>query len=103
MLTIFAFAAAAAMTQPLQLVAEKDGDQTRLLVVGESAVPLIARYELEASSGSGNRSVQSGTVRLQPHQRTVLVSLRMSGPPAGWAAKLKVNLDGSSYEQAVGN
>ena len=100
MLAILAFAAAGAAPQPIQLVAEEHDDHTRVLVVGNSAVPLVARYEIEARSGSGNRSVQSGTVQLRPHQRVVLVNLGMGGNAAGWTAKLKVSYDGGSYEQA---
>ena len=100
MLAMLTLAAAVAMTQPLNLVLEGEGTAARLLVVGESAVPLTARYELEASGGNGNRSVQSGTVRLLPGQRVTLVSLSMSGLPETWAAKLRVSHDGGSYEQA---
>ena len=99
MFDLLLLAAAGTMTQPVNLVLEGKGEQARLLVIGESAVPLTARYELEASSGNGNRSVQSGTVRLLAGQRVELVKLNMSGSTHGWAATLRVNHNGGSYEQ----
>lgn len=99
MFHILVLAGAAIVTQPLNLVLESEGEQTRLLVVGESAVPLLASYELEASSGTGNRSVQSGTVRLVPRKRVVLVTLSMGGSSKSWNATLKVSHEAGSYEQ----
>ncbi|WP_426265782.1 curli-like amyloid fiber formation chaperone CsgH [Sphingomonas sp. LHG3443-2] len=99
MFDLLLLAAAGTMTPPVNLVLEGTGEQARLMVIGESPVPLTARYELEASSSDGNQSVQTGTVRLLPGQRVVLVSLSMGGATQGWSATLRVNHDGGSYEQ----
>lgn len=101
MFELLLLAAASVMTQPVNLVLDGKGEQARLLVVGESPVALTAHYELEASSGNGNRSVQAGTVRLLSGQRVVLVKLSMSGTSRTWAATLRVNHDGASYEQTL--
>lgn len=101
MFELLLLAAAGTMTQPVNLVLAGKGEQARLLVVGESPVPVTARYELEASSGDGNRSIQTGTVRLLAKKRVILVSLSMSGSTQSWSATLRVDHDGRSYEQAM--
>lgn len=99
MLSMLALAATGAVTQPIALISEQHGHETRLLVVGDSPTPLKARFELEATSGKGNRSRQSGTVTLQPNRRVVLISLGFNDNASEWSARLKVSYDDVSYEQ----
>jgi hypothetical protein len=90
------------MSQPIYLVTSESGTGVRIEVVGETSAPVTARYELVASSGTGNRSVQRGDVRLTPGQRVVLLSLGMGNADTGWTARLKVERSGGSYEQVAG-
>lgn len=99
MLSMLALAATGAVTQPIALISEQHGHETRLLVVGESPTPLKARFELEAMSGRGNRSRQSGTVELQPNRKVVLISLGFSDHASEWMARLRVSYDDVSYVQ----
>ena len=93
---------ALSMSQPIRLVADQSGDTVRLQLVGESATAVTARYELEATSGTGNRSVQRGTATLRPGERSVLVSVGLGTRGAGWSARLKVSQPEGDYEQSLG-
>lgn len=73
-------------------------------VIGLSSLPLSARYRLEVSGGTGNRSTQSGNVRLTPGRTAVLIRTRISsGSDGDWSARLIVEPEqGASYERRAG-
>jgi len=104
MLGLLALAAVPSMTaaQPVTLVARPAAGQVLLEVIGDSAVPFAGRYVLEATSGSGNRSRQSGTVAIQAGRRMVLVSLGLGTGQGNWSARLTVSGPSGSYEQTAG-
>ena len=86
---------------PLQLSVRQDGAATIVQVVGLSQAHYSARYALEvADENGGNRSVQRGTVNLQPNSEAVLTTVRLSTSPAKVTAKLSVTpKDGPAYSQ----
>lgn len=74
-----------------------------ITLVGDSPTALSARYSLEVTGGvpgTSNRSVQSGTARLEPGRPAVLTSLRLAeGKGASWAARLHVTPSiGAAYD-----
>lgn len=87
--------------QPINLVATPVGDEIRLQVIGFSAEPLNARFQLLAEGG-GNRSVQGGAARLSAGQSSTLIELTLGrAARADWKARLEVRLEsGESYVQS---
>lgn len=86
---------------PITLETETGPAGVTLQVVGLSPTPAEADYALEVSSGAGgNRSVQRGSVRLQPDRRAVLLTTRLGGDAGrGWRATLTVTpRPGERYE-----
>lgn len=82
-------AALAAMTPgPIQLTAKQDGDATTFMVEGASTQPLIARYELEITGGTGNRNRNAGTATLRPGERHRFAIVRINDQR--WEARLRV-------------
>lgn len=81
--------------QPVQLISRPTPGGIELTVIGASPTPLSASYSLTVTGGSGNRSTQSGRVRLLPGQRVTLVSLALSGKNGiTWSAMLHVEANG---------
>ena len=80
--------------QPIILQAERQAERVRLLVVGNAATPVTARYTLAFGPGAGargNRSTQGGEVSLVPGRRVTLIDLTVSvAPTATWIATLYV-------------
>lgn len=87
-------------TRPIRLEAHADGGGVELRVIGEATEQVAARYSLEVSNGSGNRSRQSGHARLVPGAPIVLLRLRLANPAVpDWEAHLVVEpSDQESYE-----
>lgn len=95
-----AFAASAAGgaeqpdAQPVRLNVARAGEMLKLTVVGSAAVPVAARYTLHVSSDvatGGNRSTQSGEVRLEPGKTVTLISIAVGNAREGnWLAVLDV-------------
>lgn len=61
---------------PLHLDVSRADDQVIIRLVGESATPVAARYELEVT-GKSNRSAQRGTVAIRPGQPVTVATLRL--------------------------
>ena len=80
--------------RPIVLQAERQAGRVRLLVIGDAATPVKARYTLAfgaGAGGGGNRSTQGGEVSLVPGRRVTLVDLTVSvAPTATWVATLDV-------------
>lgn len=92
----------AAPAQPITLHVERQGDFHVLRVVANSAVACTATYRLEvAAAGGGNRSVNRGTVTINPSKPQTLATVRLGGGSAAApTAKLDVEpCGGASYEQ----
>jgi opacity protein-like surface antigen len=89
-----------AAVQPITLHVERQGDVHVLRVVADSPVACTATYRLEvAAAGGGNRSVNRGTVTIQPSKPQTLATVTLGGP-APPSARLEVDPCGAaSYEQ----
>jgi hypothetical protein len=98
-------AGAQLLQKPVFVVAHSEPGRVRLEVWGSSTVSLGGRYDLEVSSGgrNSNKSVQSGSLRLQPDKPARLSTATFSVSSDGaWEGKLKVFLDGADpYQQVV--
>lgn len=99
---LFAAAVSAQMTDPIKLIADEAPSHVSLTVLGDSPIALHASYELEASAGQGNRSVQRGQVDLVPGKPVKLISLNLGGTTHAWTAKLTVVTSFGTYEQVRG-
>ena len=83
--------------EPVYLTRENVPGALRFQVVGDAATAASGTYSLEIVSG-GNRSVQRGRLQLQPGVRTILSTVEIGDGGTSWAARLSVDLGGSSYE-----
>jgi hypothetical protein len=63
---------------PLQLDVSRADDQVTIRLVGESATPVAAAYELEVT-GKSNRSAQRGTAMIRPGRPVTIATLRLGG------------------------
>jgi hypothetical protein len=91
-----------APARPITLDVQTEGDVHVVRVVAESTVACTATYRLEvASGGRGNRSVNRGTVTIEPSKPQTLATVKLGGASAaGTSAKLDVDPCGAaSYEQ----
>jgi hypothetical protein len=89
--------------RPLHLEVNEVDNQLVINLVGDSQAAVSARYELEVAggaSGSSNRSVQSGTARLEPGKVATLATLRVANPKgASWTVRLHVTpSSGEAYD-----
>lgn len=90
------------MHSPIHLRVEPTKAGVQLRVVGSSPVTCLARYELHVIAAmGGNRSVQSGSARLQANREITLVTTGFGGKiDDGWSATLRVEAcDGRRYEE----
>lgn len=95
---------AAQETGPITLVTTATEAGVVVQVVGLSDGVTAARYTLDVASGvpGGNRSVQSGSARLQPDRRAVLLTTRLGGAAAKeWTAHLRVEPEGGATYEVV--
>ena len=80
--------------RPVRLTVARAGNMLKLTVVGSASVPVAARYTLHVSSdvtSGGNRSTQSGEVRLEPGKAVTLISIAVGNARDGnWLAVLDV-------------
>lgn len=101
-LGLAALAAAAAApgtpTQPLHLQVSSAGGQVVIELVGKSPVACEVTYELEVTSGPGNRSANRGKAAIQPGKAVTIATVRTSGPSV--TARLNVNGCGGSYSES---
>ncbi len=85
-------ASAPSLDRPLRLDVGESGGQVIIRVVGSSATPWSARYDLEVTGGaarSSNHSAQRGTARLQPGRQTTVATVRLANSASGvWTARL---------------
>lgn len=102
---IFSLAALAAAAgasggslQPLHLKVQAAGDQVVIEVVGSSAVACEVTYELEVSSGPGNRSVNRGRAAIESAKPLTIATVRTTG--AAVTARLNVQGCGGSYSES---
>lgn len=98
--SVFGGAGEVPRAEPIQLVAEREGEGVRVQVVGASDRPYAAVFSLEVVSG-GNRSIHRGSANLQGGEAVTLSTVRLGNAPEGqWRAQLKVEPQGSqAYEQ----
>lgn len=98
-----AAASGAVPPHPLQLQVQEAGGGLEMSLVGQSASPFSARYELEVTGGprgSSNHSVQRGNATIKPGVPVTVATLRLGNPEgAEWAARLQVTpSSGQPYE-----
>lgn len=99
---IAAAAQPAPPVRPIRLDVQSEGDLHVIRVIAASAVACTATYRLEvAAAGGGNRSVNRGTVTIQPSKPQTLATVKLGGgSSAAPSAKLDVEpCGGASYEQ----
>ncbi len=94
-----ASAAAPQPDRPIDLVAQSGPAGMEIRIVGHAATAQTVRYTLEVTDGSGNRSTQSGTARLQPAREAILATVQLGARAQGsWQAMLEVSPEkGETY------
>lgn len=101
-LAALAAAAAAAGSgtpaQPLHLQVSSAGEQVVIELVGKSPVACEVTYELEVSSGPGNRSINRGKAAIQSGNAVTIATIRTNGPSV--TACLDVSGCGGSYSES---
>lgn len=103
-LVFLALAAATAVAEPIFLRTRAEEGAVRIEVLGRSETAAAASYELVATSGAGNRTVQRGFASLVPGREAVLLSLRMGqGAGAEWSAVLTVEAGAHRYVRLAGS
>jgi hypothetical protein len=93
----------ASLPQPLQLKVSEVGETLEMNLVGHSALPCSARYELEVTGGpkgASNHSVQRGTATIKAGAPVTVATVRLGNPKgAEWAARLHVTpSSGDAYD-----
>ena len=104
----FAAAVATAATprpdRPVDLVTQSGSAGMEIRVVAHAATAQTVRYTLDVTDGSGNRSTQSGTARLQPAREAILATVRLGArAQRSWRATLRVAPEqGEAYQPSKG-
>jgi hypothetical protein len=98
-----AVSGAASAPRPLQLQVSEAGGNLEMSLVGQSASPWSARYELEVTGGpqgTSNHSVQRGTATIKAGGPITVATVRLGNPKgAEWAARLHVTPStGDAYD-----
>jgi len=97
-----ALAGAPTPQQPVRLEVQAEDGANVARVIAQSPVKCKASYKLAITSGNGgNRSVNRGTVTLEPGQRQVLATVRTGAAASrAFSARLTVvPCGGKPYEQ----
>lgn len=80
---------------PVFLQIEDAQDSVEIKVIGQSESPYQAHFVLETRGNSGNRTRQSGVIKIMPNQVVTAVTVRLSVDRAdadakGWTTTLTV-------------
>lgn len=84
--------------RPLHLKVKPAGDQLVIELVGSSPLGCEVTYELEVSSGPGNRSVNRGKAAFQAGKPVTIATVRTNGPSV--TARLNVSGCGGDYAES---
>jgi hypothetical protein len=89
--------------RPLQLQVSEAGETLEMSLIGHSAQPWSARYELEVTGGpkgASNHSIQRGTATIKAGTKVTVATVRLGNPKgAQWAARLHVTpSSGDAYD-----